>query len=213
MSKAALIVVDVQNDFLPGGALAVPRGNEVIAPINRLLQLPFDRIVATQDYHPKGHVSFASTWNKKAGERIIVDGVEQILWPDHCVQGTDGVLFSNLLDTTHFCRVIHKGADPKIDSYSTFFDNEELKSTGLETFLRNEGIKELYFAGLATEYCVLYSVYDALKLGFTVYVVLDACRGIDLRPNDAKCAIDEMKKLGAIITTTKEVENQFSHHV
>ncbi|MDB6081871.1 MAG: pncA [Chlamydiia bacterium] len=210
MTKKALIIVDVQNDFLRGGALAVPKGDKVIDPINRLLKLPFDQIIASQDFHPKKHVSFAGTWGKNVGDRLIVDGIEQILWPDHCVEGTKGVEFSPLLDTSHFDKVIHKGIDSAIDSYSTFFDNEELKSTGLEDYLHSNGIKEIYFAGLATDYCVLYSVLDATRLGFQSYVILDACRGINLHSDDVECAVEEMKRIGAIVTTSDAVEKEFS---
>jgi len=208
--KKALIVVDVQNDFLPGGALAVPSGDEIIPNINRMLQLPFDQIIATQDWHPKRHASFASTWGKKPGEHITLDTVDQILWPDHCVSGTRGAKFSKLLDTTHFHTIIHKGIEATIDSYSTFFDNMRLRSTGLEDYLREKECEEIYFAGLATDYCVLYSVRDALRLGFRAFVVTDACRGIDLSPGDVTRALDEMASLGAILLSTTDVENKFS---
>lgn len=207
--KRALIIVDVQNDFLPGGSLPVAQGDEVIAPINRLVTLPFDLIVATKDFHPERHMSFASTWGKTIGERILVDGIEQILWPDHCIQGTKGSEFSDKLDTSRFDMVVHKGKDPKVDSYSTFFDNEMLHSTGLEDALRKLGVEELYFAGLATDYCVLYSVVDACNLGFQTNVVIDACRGVEVLPGDCMRACQMMKDKGAHFITTTEVEEIF----
>jgi nicotinamidase/pyrazinamidase len=211
MGKRAFIIVDVQNDFLPGGALAVPRGDEVIPLINRMVKLPFDVIVATRDFHPQGHWSFASTWNKKVHERVVIDGIEQILWPDHCIQGSLGSEFAKDLDTSRFHHLVYKGTDPKIDSYSTFFDNEKLKSTGLEEYLRKLGVDELYFAGLATDYCVRYSVQDAAALGFKAYVVIDACRGVELQPGDCARAIEEMRDEGAEVMTTDDVEQRFSH--
>jgi nicotinamidase/pyrazinamidase len=208
--KKALIIVDVQNDFLPGGALAVPFGDEIIPNINRMVQLPFDQIVATQDWHPRRHVSFASTWGKKPGEHITHGSIDQILWPDHCVQGSRGAKFSRKLDTSHFHKIIHKGSDANIDSYSTFFDNLGLRSTGLEGYLREKECEELYFAGLATDYCVLYSVRDALTLGLQSFVVTDACRGIDSEPGDVERALEEMRERGAILLSTLDVENKFS---
>ena len=213
MTKKALIVVDVQNDFLPGGTLPVPRGDEVIPYINRMLQLPFDQIIATRDFHPEKHSSFASSWNKRPGERLQIGSVEQILWPEHCVQGSQGSEFAATLDTSHFHKVVHKGTDIKVDSYSTFFDNKQLQSTGLESYLHEQDIEELYFAGLATDYCVLYSVRDAISLGFTAYVVVDACRGVDLSPGDVQRAFDEMQHIGAHLITTEEVEQRFTQHM
>ena len=212
MGKKALIIVDVQNDFLPGGALAVPHGDEVIPLINRMVLLPFDLIIATRDFHPSHHLSFASTWGKKVYERVLLDGIEQILWPDHCVQGSAGSEFSSKLDTSRLQQIVYKGTDLKVDSYSTFFDNERLKSTGLEAYLREQGVDELYVAGLATDYCVRYSVQDAIQLGFKPYVVIDACRGVELQPGDVARAISEMQQEGAEMITTDDVERRL-HHV
>src|SRR5436309_1546286 len=148
--KSALIIVDMQNDFLPGGALGIPTGNEIIYLINGLVVLPFDTCVASQDYHPPQHCSFASTWKKNPGETILINGVEQTLWPDHCIQETAGVQFSPQLDISHFEHIAHKGVNPEVDSYSTFFDNEMHRSTGLDDFLRKKEITDLYFAGVCT---------------------------------------------------------------
>lgn len=205
MAKSALVVVDVQNDFLPGGALGVPGGDEIVPLINELVTLPFAACVASQDFHPPHHCSFASTWQKTAGESILIDGVLQTLWPDHCVQGTNGVAFSQKLDTSHFAHIAHKGIDPNADSYSTFFDSHKMRSTGLDDFLRRNKITDLYFAGLATEYCVFYSAMDAVALGYKVHVILDACRGIDLHKGDVEAAIRKMVDAGVELVAYKQV--------
>ena len=210
--KRALIIVDVQVDFLPGGALAVPKANEIVPLINHLISLPFDHIVATRDFHPPKHYSFASRWAKKAGERITIEGVEQILWPEHCVQGTKGSEFAPGLDVEHFDEVVYKGVNYQIDSYSTFFDNFKLRTTGLEDFLRLQGVEELYFAGIATDYCVFYSVIDAVELGFTPFVIVDACRGIDLQPGDIQEALKKMQAKGAELVTSEQVEKSLTSH-
>jgi len=201
----ALIIVDIQNDFLPGGRLAVSGGDKAIPVINELMKLPFDIIAATKDWHPKGHCSFASTFNKKVGERVFVDGIEQILWPEHCVQGSPGSEFSKDLDTERVEHVIHKGTDLNIDSYSTFFNNKHLHDTGLDTILKKKGVDEIYIAGLATDYCVKNSVMDALKLGYKVFVVRDACRAVNLDPHDEERAIDEMKSAGARVINLHDI--------
>ncbi len=205
MIKRALLVVDVQNDFLPGGALAVPGGDTIIPVVNQLLELPFDVRVGSRDYHPRHHCSFASIWGKNVGECIIVDGGEQILWPDHCVQGTKGSEFALELHYSRFHKVVYKGVDIAIDSYSAFFDNQKRRSTGLGDYLSQHAIDELYVAGLATDYCVLYSVQDARALGFKTTVIIDGCRGIDLRAGDVDRAIDVMRDLGVHIKTAEEV--------
>lgn len=210
MDSSALIVVDVQNDFLPGGALGVATADAIIPIINRLLRLPFRLRVASLDWHPRGHCSFASTWLKKPHESIIIDGIEQKLWPDHCVQGTKGAEFSSELNVSLCDHIVHKGTELNIDSYSTFFDNEKLRSTGLEDYLRGDKVQDLYFAGLTTEYCVLYSVTDALQLGFHCHVIIDACRGIDVEKGDVEKAIALMKEKGAEVVTSDIVEKRFS---
>lgn len=201
--KRALIIVDVQNDFLPGGTFAVPQGDEVLPLVKQLVHMPFDIKVATQDWHPPGHCSFASTWSKRVGEHILVDKVDQILWPDHCVQDTVGAELSKELDLASFDKIVHKGTDSRVDSYSTFFDNQSGKSTGLENYLHQHKITDLYIAGLTTEYCVFYSSLDALDLGFRPHVIIDACRGINV--DDVEQACQKMKEKGVKFVTTHEI--------
>jgi nicotinamidase/pyrazinamidase len=195
----ALIIVDLQNDFLPGGALPVPRGDEVI-PLANELQRRFDLVLATQDWHPPDDGSFAANHSgKKPGDRIILDGIEQILWPVHCVQNTHGAEFAPSFDTSRIAHVFHKGIDPRIDSYSTFFDNAHRRTTGLGDYLKERSIEDIYLLGLALDYCVKYSALDARHLGFNTHVILDGCRGIGLEPDDLDCALDEMKRAGATL--------------
>jgi len=195
----ALIIVDLQNDFLSGGALAVPGGDEVIPLANELLRR-FDVVLATQDWHPPDHGSFAANYpGKKPGDRIMLDGIEQILWPVHCVQNTRGAELARSFDTKRIAHVFHKGIDPRIDSYSTFFDNAHRRSTGLADYLKDRAIKDIYLLGLALDYCVKYSALDARQLGLNTHVVLDGCRGIDLQPGNLDRAVDEMKRVGATI--------------
>ncbi len=194
----ALIIVDLQNDFLPGGALAVPRGDEIILLANRL-QRRFDVVLATQDWHPPDHGSFASNHpGKNPGDRIMLDGIEQILWPVHCVQNTHGAEFAPSFNTKRIAHVFHKGIDPRIDSYSTFFDNAHRRSTGLAEYLKERSVQDLYLLGLALDYCVKYSALDARQLGLNTHVILDGCRGIELERGDIDRALDEMKRVGAI---------------
>jgi len=204
---SALILVDLQNDFMPGGALAVPDGDSVIPVANRLAQ-SFDLVVATQDWHPPGHGSFASQHlGKHPGDMIELDGFRQELWPDHCVQGTSGAELHAGLDVGRITRVFQKGADPCVDSYSTFFDNAHRKSTGLGDYLKEKGVREVYLMGLATDYCVKFSVLDAVELGFQANVIEDGCRGIDLQAGDVSRAIDEMKTVGAVIVSSAARQN------
>lgn len=201
----ALIIVDLQNDFLPGGPLAVPGGDEVI-PLANELQRRFDVVLATQDWHPPNHGSFAANYaGKKPGDRIMLDGIEQILWPVHCVQNTRGAELAPSFDTKRIAHVFHKGIDPSIDSYSTFFDNAHRRSTGLADYLQARGIKNIYLLGLALDYCVKYSALDARQLGLNTQVILDGCRGIDLQPGDLDRAVDEMKRVGATILQSGEL--------
>ncbi len=201
----ALVLVDLQNDFCPGGALPVKEGDKVV-PLANELQKKFELIVATQDWHPKDHGSFASNHaGKKPGEVVDLHGIEQILWPDHCVQGSKGAEFHPKLDRSRITRVIHKGTDKTIDSYSTFSDNGHRKSTGLEDYLREKGVDEIYLAGLATDYCVKYSALDAVKLGFKTSVFFDACRGIDLKPGDVGRAIEEMRTAGIQVIVSRMI--------
>jgi nicotinamidase-related amidase len=176
----ALIAVDLQNDFCPGGALAVPEGNRAILAVNRLSR-SFQHIVYTQDWHPAGHLSFAASHpGRQPYETVELDYGRQILWPTHCVQGTRGAEFHPEADVQSGTLIIRKGFHRDIDSYSTFFENDQRTATGLAGYLRDRGIDAVYLAGLATDFCVLWSALDAQRLGFRVYVVEDACRGIDL---------------------------------
>jgi nicotinamidase/pyrazinamidase len=200
----ALIITDVQNDFMPGGALGVAEGDAVVPVINRILPY-FDVVVATQDWHPPHHISFASTHHRKVGDKIRVGSLEQILWPDHCVQKSRGADFAKGLQKDKIGEIFHKGTDPNIDSYSTFFDNARKRHTGLANFLRKKGCEDLYFVGLATDYCVLYSVLDALELGFHVWVVRDACRAINLKSGDEERAFAQMAERGAKIILSDEI--------
>jgi nicotinamidase/pyrazinamidase len=202
----ALIIVDLQNDFLPGGALPVPRGDEIIPLVNDLRK-KFELVVATQDWHPANHESFAANHpGKKAGDRIMLDGIEQILWPVHCVQNTGGAEFARSLETKGFARVFQKGTDPNIDSYSAFFDNAHQRATGLGDYLKERRVSDVFLCGLALDYCVKFSVLDARQLGFNAHVVVDACRGIDLKPGDVERAIKEMKAAGAAVLHRCELD-------
>jgi len=201
----ALIIVDLQNDFLPGGALPVPHGDEVI-PLANELQQRFELVLATQDCHPPNHGSFAANHKgKKPGDRIILDGIEQVLWPVHCVQNTHGAEFAPSFDMSRVVHVFHKGIDPRIDSYSTFFDNAHRRETGLADYLKKRGINDIYLMGLALDYCVKYSTLDALQLGLNTHVILDGCRGIDLEPGDVNHALDEMKRAGVVLLQSSDL--------
>jgi nicotinamidase/pyrazinamidase len=195
----ALIIVDLQNDFLPGGALPVPHGHEII-PLANELQRRFDLVLATQDWHPRDHGSFAANHKgKKPGDRIILDGIEQILWPVHCVQHTHGAGFASAFETSRIAHVFHKGTERNIDSYSTFFDNAHRRHTGLAHYLEKRSINDIYLMGLALDYCVKYSALDARQLGLNTHVIVDGCRGIELEPGDIDRALDEMKQVGAVL--------------
>lgn len=180
MDATCLVVVDVQNDFLPGGALAVPRGDEVIPVVNRLAER-FENVVLTQDWHPRGHASFASSHpGKKPFETVTLSYGEQVLWPDHCVQGAEGAAFHAGLALTPAQLVIRKGFHRDIDSYSGFLEADRRTRTGLGGYLRERGIRRLYLCGLATDFCVAWTALDARAAGFEAVVLEDACRAIDL---------------------------------
>lgn len=201
----ALLIVDVQNDFLPGGALAVPRGDEVVPVINRLSP-GFDLVLATQDWHPRGHGSFASSHaGRKVGEVVELNGLRQILWPDHCVQGTRGAEFGPGLDHSRVEAVFRKGTDPGLDSYSGLFDNGHRKSTGLAGYLRDRGVTDLYVCGLATDYCVKFTALDAVGQGFRTHLLADASRGVDLSPGDSERAVEEMRRAGVEIVASDQI--------
>jgi len=201
----ALLLVDIQRDFLPGGALAVNEGDKIIPIVNRLTKQDFDLIIASKDWHPPNHGSFADTHGREIGDYIQLDEIDQILWPVHCVEDTEGSMFAEELDTSAVDKIFYKGIQVNIDSYSTFFDNEHKRSTGLDHYLKEKGIRKIYIAGLATDYCVKYSVLDAVKLGYDVYVIRDACRAVNLNRNDEEKAIKEMRERGAKIIESKEL--------
>ncbi len=197
----ALILVDLQNDFLPAGALPVPEGDQVI-PLANQIQPRFDLVVATQDWHPSNHASFAASHSGKVpGDMIDLNGLQQTLWPVHCVQNTIGSAFATNLDISRVRKVFRKGMDREIDSYSGFFDNGHRKSTGLDFYLKQAGVTETFVLGLATDYCVKFTALDALELGFATYVLVDACRGIDLQTGDVATALHDMATAGVQIIT------------
>ena len=201
----ALIVVDIQHDFLPGGALAVSEGDEIIPLVNELMD-KFDLIVATQDWHPAGHGSFASNHQgKKPGDMIVLNGLDQILWPDHCIQKSHGAKFSKVLDFDRFNKVFQKGTDKGIDSYSGFFDNGKMKDTGMNQYLREHGVDEVFVVGLATDYCVKFTAIDAAELKFTTHVIADATRAVNLQPGDFARALKEMQQKGINIIDAEEL--------
>ena len=187
----ALIVIDMQNDFCPGGALAVTGGNEIVSPINQIMD-EFDAIILTQDWHPAGHSSFASSHDASAFSSIEMSYGKQILWPDHCVQGTKGGQFHFGLNTKNADLILRKGYNPLIDSYSAFFENDHKTPTGLAGYLKTREIKDLTFVGLATDYCVAYSALDAARLGYEVSVRTQLCRAIDME-GTLEIALRDMK--------------------
>ncbi|WP_194974559.1 bifunctional nicotinamidase/pyrazinamidase [Aquiflexum lacus] len=199
MKTKALIIVDVQNDFLPGGALAVKDGDKIIPIINDL-QKEFDFIVATQDWHPSNHGSFADNHEgKEIGEFIDLNGINQILWPVHCVQGSFGAEFHKDLKRDNWKAIFQKGSNPLVDSYSGFFDNNKQGDTGLSDYLKTQGIKEVFICGLATDYCVKFTVFDAVAEGFKTFLISDATKAVNIHPNDYDIALEQMKDIGAAI--------------
>lgn len=201
----ALIVVDMQNDFMPGGPMGT-KGADGLVPVINALMDKFPVVVATQDWHPKDHNSFAINHpGHKVGDVIREGNIEQILWPAHCVQHTKGAEFVKGLKSDRFDHVFHKGVDRMVDSYSTFFDNAHLRETGLADYLHKRGIKEVALVGVATDFCVLYSVLDALELGFDVTVVVDGCRAINLMQGDGEKAFERMENEGAHLVTSDDL--------
>ncbi|HEY0073728.1 MAG TPA: bifunctional nicotinamidase/pyrazinamidase [Abditibacteriaceae bacterium] len=201
----ALIIVDVQNDFCPGGALAVVDGDVVVPVINRM-QGKFDLVVATQDWHPPDHASFASNHaNRTIGELININGHPQVLWPDHCVQGSEGAALRADLEQSKIARVFQKGQNREVDSYSGFFDNGHQIATGLGDYLNEAKVDEVYLCGLATDYCVKFTALDARMLGFETVLIADACRGVNLQPDDSENALAEMQEAGVRIVSSNEI--------
>lgn len=205
--KQALIIVDLQPDFLPGGALAVPEGDAVVPVVMRLMDA-FDVVVATQDWHPASHGSFAANHEGRApGEVIDLHGLSQILWPVHCVQDTPGAAFVPELAAREaegrLSAVFRKGQDPTVDSYSGFFDNGKRTDTGLAAWLREQGVTRVAVCGLALDYCVKFTALDALDAGFGVALITDATRAVNLSPSDGDSALAELRERGAEIVDSR----------
>lgn len=200
-----LLLIDLQNDFCPGGALAVDEGNLLI-PIANALMPKFDLVIATQDWHPATHGSFAANhpW-RRPGQVIDLNGLPQVLWPIHCVQESFGAEFVQSLNTAGIHKVFVKGTDPEIDSYSGFFDNGHRKATGLGDYLKEMGVSEVWVMGIATDYCVKFTVLDALELGFKVNLIEDACRGVNLQAGDVTQAVTDMQSKGATIVQVQDI--------
>jgi len=202
--KDLLLVVDPQNDFCPGGALGVPGGDEIFEPVNAILPL-FEHLGATQDWHPPGHSSFASSYpGKRPYETIELDYGTQVLWPDHCVQGSRGADFHSAADLSRVQVIIRKGFNPHLDSYSAFFENDKKTPTGLAGYLKERGIRRLFLAGLAYDFCVLWSAQDAHRCGFEVVVLRDACRAIDLDGSGA-AATAGLQEVGAMLIDSHQL--------
>ncbi len=203
--KRALILVDLQNDFMPGGALAVTGGDQIIPLVNQL-QRQFDLVVATQDWHPANHGSFAVNHpGAKVFELSTLGGLPQVLWPVHCVQGTLGAAFVGGLETGRIDKIFQKGTEAGIDSYSGFFDNGHRKDTGLAGYLKEHGVSAVYVAGLATDYCVKFTALDARQLDFETHLIADACRGVDLNAGDVEQAIAQMRAGGVRVVPSQDI--------
>jgi nicotinamidase/pyrazinamidase len=203
--RDALLIVDVQNDFLPGGALGVSSGDQII-PLVNLIQSKFDFIVATQDFHPADHKSFAANNpGRKVGDIIDLNGLDQFLWPVHCVQGTDGADFSKALIQEHWNKIFQKGMNAEVDSYSGFFDNAKRGDTGLAKFLRENQIERVFICGLALDYCVKFTALDALNEGFETFLITDATRPVNVKPTDGENSLRELAAAGIKLITSKEL--------
>lgn len=204
----ALILVDIQNDFLPGGALAVPEGDEVIPVVNRVQKF-FHLVVATQDFHPPGHKSFSvNNPGTNLFEVIPLNGIDQVMWPSHCVQGTMGAEFASALNQEKVVKIFHKGTDPSVDSYSGFFDNGKVHSTGMGEWLKAQGVKTVFVCGLATDYCVKATALHAIEFGFDTYLIEDACRGVNMHWDDSIRALQEMNRAGVKIIQSVDLDSQ-----
>lgn len=205
--KTALLLIDLQNDFCPGGALGVAEGDATIAVANQAIAASLARnetVVASQDWHPADHRSFAINSNAQIGTLGELEGLPQVWWPEHCIQGTPGAELHPQLDKHPIAAIFRKGEDPDIDSYSAFFDNGHRAQTGLDGWLKARGISHLAVMGLATDYCVKFSVLDALRLGYQTQVITDGCRGVNLRPDDSEQALAEMQSAGAQLVTLSQ---------
>lgn len=205
MKNSILLVIDVQNDFCPGGKLAVNEGDKVIGPINKMMQM-FDIVIATQDWHPENHSSFASNHPGHSPMEIVEHaGIQQVLWPEHCVQGTKGAEFHPELNLNPIVSIIRKGTRAELDSYSAFLENDKSTPTGLEGMLRSLEVTDIYLCGLATDYCVYYSAEDAIKAGFNVFLVKDACRGVDFPEGSIEKALNSISDQNGTILTSGEI--------
>ncbi|HUX13012.1 MAG TPA: bifunctional nicotinamidase/pyrazinamidase [Spirochaetia bacterium] len=207
--KRALVVVDVQNDFCAGGSLPVPEGDRVVPVINRLMPL-FPLVVATRDWHPGGHVSFASSHpGKRPTQSVKIDGIEQLLWPDHCVRGSEGANFHPNLDLRPVNLILNKGTRRDLDSYSAFFENDRKTTTGLEFYLKGLGYSEVFLCGLAEDVCVFYSASDAKRLDFRTFVVADAVRGVDIPAGSLGAARRKMESDGVLLVTSDFLHGRY----
>ena len=209
MTHRALLLVDLQNDFCAGGALAVPEGDNTVDIANQLINWCQSRdipVIASQDWHPANHGSFASQHQVAVYSQGMLDGLPQTFWPDHCVQNSEGAALHPLLKQKAINRIFHKGENPLVDSYSAFFDNGRRQKTTLDEWLREHNIGELIIMGLATDYCVKFTVLDALQLGYRVNVITDGCRGVNINPQDSAQAFMEMSVAGATLYTLADWE-------
>lgn len=202
----ALLIIDVQNDFCEGGSLAVADSLKIIPVVNNLIkkfEQEGDFVIATKDWHPACHKSFASVSKTNVGELGTLNGLPQVWWPDHCVENTKGSEFYPEL--LPIINVVYKGNDPEVDSYSGFYDNNKVHKTELNRILKEKNIDTLYILGLATDYCVKFTTLDALSLGYKVFLVADGCRGVNINPDDSEKAMEEMKNAGAVIINSSEI--------
>lgn len=205
LDRASLLIIDVQNDFCPGGALPVPGGDEIVPVINSLMER-FTHVVATQDWHPPGHVSFASSHGgKDPFDTVLVNGIEQVLWPDHCVQGSSGAALHPELDQRGLHLILRKGTERNLDSYSAFFENDRKTLTGLASYLREVGMSAVWLCGLAADVCVFYSAMDAVRLGFHTTVIEDGVRGVDVPAGNVERTRCSMEEAGIRFTQSDNI--------
>ena len=201
----ALLLIDLQNDFLPGGAVPVAHG-ELALPLANQLQGAFKLVAATQDWHPANHKSFASSHpGRKPGDTVLLKKTPQTLWPAHCVQNTRGAELAHALMLNRVNKVFRKGTEADIDGYSAFFDNDHTRATGLHEYLQDKRVMEVYVMGLGTDLCVKATALDAVALGFKTFLIEDGCRGFDLKPDDAKAAIEELRIDGVTVIQSRDV--------
>ncbi|MEQ1975551.1 bifunctional nicotinamidase/pyrazinamidase [Xenorhabdus sp. SGI240] len=206
--KTALLLIDLQNDFCTGGALAVKDSDAVIETANDVIALCQENnipVIATQDWHPANHMSFAENSGKKVGTLGKLNGIPQVWWPNHCIQGEFGAEFHALLNQSAIQEIFRKGENPQIDSYSAFFDNDHNSKTHLDAWLTEQNIQRLLIMGIATDYCVKFTVLDALTLGYETYVIVDGCRGVNIQKEDSQRAFEEMARKGAKLVPQNEI--------